>query len=187
MRCGLDPAECISHHWLYYLPGTKGTHGHFKGPCPVCGKRCLSLSAGVTTVLYRCHRKPRGCSPAAIRTALTEAGLTCLPSTRHRKPSADQFRERILRLLAEPISPAAFRLKVAIAAWECDAQTAADKLGIPRSTYYRLLASPKNETEPQVRPNCPSLKNETDERSTTVSKMGRHRRSESLGSVKCLT
>lgn len=180
-RCELSLRDCLSHHWLPYLPGSTGRGDQFSAYCPGCRlsgsrSRCLSLTVGRTRILYRCHwRYP--CSQETVRAALIQAGITCLPPVRHRKPPRDQFRDEVLRLLDMPMSAAAFRFRVAIAAWEADAKTVAERLGIPRTTYYRLLTSPRNGTEPQVGVIPLSPKNGTPESAAAVPKMGRHRRS----------
>jgi hypothetical protein len=183
-RCVLAPrwADCIVHHWLPCLPGSRGSGVQFSAYCPACqpngGRhRRLSLTAGRTCVLYRCHHDPP-CSQAAVREALIRAGVTCLSRVQHRRPASDQFRDRILALLDEPMSAPAFRFRAAMAAWECDARMAADRLKIPRRTYYRLLyPSAKNGTEPQVGTDSTSARNGTVARSTRVPEMARHRRS----------
>jgi hypothetical protein len=184
MPCGLKPEDCITHHWLPYLPGSRGSGVQFSAFCPACqlngGRhRRLSLTAGRTRVLYRCHHGPP-CSQAAVREALIRVGITCQPRAQHRKPASDQFRDAILALLDEPMSAPAFRFRVAMTAWECDPRMAADRLEIPRRTYYRLrYPSAKSGTEPQVGTDSASAKNGTVARSTRVPKVARHRRSAS--------
>lgn len=163
----------------------KGRNGQFYGPCPGCGKRCFSLTAGVTRPLYRCHNKQRRCTQEEVRAALEKLKIPCLPTRSHRKAPKDRYRDRVTDLLETEKSAPVFRLKVAVATWECDVRTAAERLGISRSRLYEMLsASPETRTEPQVSEfqKSPSSSPETRtvERSTKVRKTGRHRRSAAL-------
>lgn len=156
MACDLHPEDCLSDHYLPPLTGVRHAKSGFRAKCPSCGRDALSIAPGKSArVVWTCHA---GCGWLDVRAALADNGIpdACLPRARARRKTGGAWTDaellrRLRQLLDGDLNPGVFRLQVAMLLWETDPKTAAERLGMSRSAYYRnVTGSPDSGTEPQV-------------------------------------
>ncbi len=152
MACGYDLETCAGQHQsgkpLYLrvtkvapakdgLPGRSVQWSH--GTCPVCGRADkLSMSIKSKQFSYYCHacQDRSAIWQAKVRALISATLPDCIAPGR--KPKAETFtRDDFEQLLG--LSDAAMRLRAACIAWQMTPKQAAAKLGMSRSSYYRVV------------------------------------------------
>jgi hypothetical protein len=149
-RCVELPEDCVAAHLCPVLDGRPGEE-QWSARCPAHDDRKRSLRITVGTrgqrIVWTCHA---GCDRADVKRAMLGKGIDagCIPWNPSRASGgasaepgdrADALAE-IEKLLGEQPSPVEFMIAVARLIWGGDPRTAAQRAGVPKTTYYRHRA-----------------------------------------------
>lgn len=129
MRCGLEATDCIIEHWCPPLGLRAESTNHWRGPCPVCGRR-RSLSVQVKNRRAVWNLLICGCDRRTVRKALPDCAARRSP-----RPVIDAEQLRELALAKMP--PMSLRLAL-LEMSGMSTPDALDALGIRRENRSRV-------------------------------------------------